>query len=144
MVDVTAERFARRVAHQSRRYPPPGYEVAWNRLAHVLLSHGGERVVPPLTPDLLIDVFRTRGRLWSSPVRFVPGQASACHRNAVALWRAGDASAVGSGYALSDDGLWCEHTWAVADDGQLIETTEPRVAYSGSSSGSVTPSGLPA
>jgi hypothetical protein len=129
MADTRAELFARRVAQQSRRWP--GYKAAWNRFAHMLLSHGGEQVVPPLVPDLLIDVFRTRGQLWSTPARFIEGQASACHHNAVALWRSGAASAVGSGYALSDDGLWREHTWAVADDGQLIETTEPRTAYFG-------------
>ena len=124
------EVFARRVVEQGRRLP--GYRVAWARFGGVLLSHGGEKVVPPLSPDLMIDVFRARGRLWSSPVRFVEGEPwSACHENAVALWRSGDACAIGSGYGLSEDGLWREHTWALAEDGALVETTEPRTAYFG-------------
>jgi hypothetical protein len=129
MVDTRAEQLARRVARHSLLYP--GYKAAWNRFAHVLLSHGGEQVVPPTTPDRLIDVLRTHGWLWSSPILFVPGQPSACHRNAVALWRSGAAQAVGTGYALSDDGLWRKHSWACAEDGHLIETTEPRTAYFG-------------
>jgi hypothetical protein len=128
-VDAAAEMFARRVAEQGRRLP--GYRTAWRRFARVLLSHGGKKVVPPIMPDLMIDVFRTRGRLWSSPARLVEGEVSACHDNAVALWRSGEASAVGTGYALSDDGLWREHTWAVVEDGGLLETTEPRTAYFG-------------
>jgi hypothetical protein len=88
-------------------------------------------VVPPIAPDPMIDVFRTRGWLWSSSARFVGGEVSACHHNAVALWRSGDACAIGSGYALSDDGRWREHTWGVAEDGELLETTEARTAYFG-------------
>jgi hypothetical protein len=129
MADTRAELFARRVAQQSRRWP--GYQAAWNRFAAVLLVHGGEQVVPPLAPDLLVDVFRTHGRVWPTPARFVEGRASACHHNAVALWRSGEAAAMGSGYALSEDRLWREHTWGIAHDGQLIETTEPRTAYFG-------------
>jgi hypothetical protein len=129
VVDEAGEMFARRVAGQNRRLP--GYRTAWGRFATVLLSHGGEKVVPPIAPDRMIDLFRTRGWLWSSPVRFVEGQVSACHDNSVGLWRSGDACAIGSGYALSDDGLWREHTWAVAEEGELLETTEPRTAYFG-------------
>ena len=36
------------------------------------------------------------------------------------------------GYALSTDGLWCQHSWGVdAEDGRIIETTERRVRYYG-------------
>jgi hypothetical protein len=123
------EWFDRRVAQQSWRLP--GYRTAWGRFAAVVLAYGGEHVVPPMPPDMLIDVLRTHGRLWSVPARYVPGSASECHRNAVGLWRSGQAVGLGTGYALSDDALWREHSWAVADDGALIETTEARTAYFG-------------
>jgi hypothetical protein len=51
--------------------------------------------------------------------------------NAVALWRHGEAVAIGTGYALSDDALWREHSWAWDRQGAVIETTEPRVRYFG-------------
>jgi hypothetical protein len=35
-----------------------------------------------------------------------------------------------TGYALSDDGLWRRHTWALEGE-RVIETTEPRVLYFG-------------
>jgi YD repeat-containing protein len=51
--------------------------------------------------------------------------------NAVALWRKGDAIAIGTGYALSSDLLWREHSWAWDSEGRLIETTETRTRYFG-------------
>ena len=45
--------------------------------------------------------------------------------------RRGDAVAVGTGYALSRDLLWREHSWAWDRDGRLIETTETRTRYFG-------------
>lgn len=59
------------------------------------------------------------------------GARSNCHVNAVTLWRSGEAVAIGTGYALSDDQLWREHSWAWDRDGYLIETTEPRNRYYG-------------
>jgi hypothetical protein len=38
--------------------------------------------------------------------------------------------AVATGYALSDDGLWRQHSWGMRRDA-IIETTEARVLYFG-------------
>jgi hypothetical protein len=62
-----------------------------------------------------------------------PGEPSACHANAAMLfvWTKGEVR-IASGYALSDDGLWRQHSWGVdGDDGRIIETTERRVRYYG-------------
>ena len=37
---------------------------------------------------------------------------------------------IGTGYALSVDGLWRQHSWGVARD-LIIESTEARVKYFG-------------
>jgi hypothetical protein len=58
------------------------------------------------------------------------GDPRECHLNAVRLWRAEECDAIGTGYALSADGLWREHSWGVRD-GHLVETTEPRIKYLG-------------
>jgi len=59
------------------------------------------------------------------------GSASQYHQNAHDLLRNGKAAFVGTGYALSQDGLWRGHSWAHRVDGTILETTEPRLAYFG-------------
>jgi hypothetical protein len=124
-----AAMFADRVAEQDERFP--GYGVTWARLTEAVLAHGGGLVVPPLNPDPLAELVGEHGRLWTSGARLVPGPPSMCHQNAVSLWRDGAAAAIGTGYALSDDGLWRGHSWGFGSDGTLVETTEPRLAYFG-------------
>jgi hypothetical protein len=42
-------------------------------------------------------------------------------------------SGLGFGFALSPDGLWRQHSWALssAPGGRVVETTVTRVAYAG-------------
>lgn len=86
-----------------------------------------------MQPDALLETFTDEGAAVPESVtcRFHRGGRSACHANAVALWRSGKALAIGTGYALSDDGLWREHSWAWDGDGVLLETTESRTRYFG-------------
>jgi YD repeat-containing protein len=73
---------------------------------------------------------RERGVVFSSLVMaVVVSPASDCHRNSARLWWDGSAVAVGTGYALSDDELWREHSWAWDDAGRLLETTSSRIRY---------------
>ena len=55
-----------------------------------------------------------------------------CHQNIAAVWRKGRRGLVGvaTGYALSNDGLWRQHTWGVMRDG-VLECTEERRKYFG-------------
>jgi len=39
-------------------------------------------------------------------VRLVPGDVGECHRDVAVLWIDGATTSIGTGYALSDDGLW--------------------------------------
>jgi len=58
--------------------------------------------------------------------------ANGCHENVAELWleKATGVSDIGIGYALSEDGLWRQHSWAVQKT-DIIETTEERVKYFG-------------
>ena len=122
--------FAARVAEHDRAHP--GYAAAWQRFAATLLAIGGTDVVPPGSADPLVDLLRTEGGVVPAP-DVVPraGEPGDCHVNAVRLWRTGDAVAIGTGYALSADGLWREHSWGVDAAGRIVETTAERVTYYG-------------
>ena len=59
-------------------------------------------------------------------------KSSSCHRNVAAVWTKKKFGIVGiaTGYALSDDGLWRQHSWGILRDG-VLETTEKRLKYFG-------------
>lgn len=64
----------------------------------------------------------------------VPNQ---CHKNSCELWYANNDTFdihICTGYALSQDGLWRQHSWLVAiieNQPKIIETTVDWVAYYG-------------
>jgi hypothetical protein len=62
-----------------------------------------------------------------------PGVPSNCHGNTAMLYvHHRGAVQIASGYALSEDGLWRQHSWGInAADGRAIETTVRRVRYYG-------------
>jgi len=110
----------------------PGWKEAWLNFAPILLSNGGALAVPPRDPDPLLGMLQEQGTVHSSlNVIYVGGNDSDCHRNVAALWRSGQAAFIGTGYALSDDELWREHSWAWDHQGQLLETTMARSCYFG-------------
>lgn len=55
-----------------------------------------------------------------------------CHANVSFLWMRMRRRIVGigTGYALSADGLWRQHSWGVQRQG-ILETTQPREKYFG-------------
>lgn len=59
------------------------------------------------------------------------GRPSDCHENCRELVRRDPSLVWHYGYALSEDGMWREHSWCVKPDGGIIETTVGRVAYFG-------------
>jgi hypothetical protein len=108
----------------------PGYAETFTELATFLLSLGGHLVVPPMYPDGMVRRLLVDGLRFSDvPLTVEEGEPNDCHGNVVRLWRGGKAM-IATGYALSDDGLWREHSWGVRD-GAVVETTEPRQCYWG-------------
>lgn len=96
---------------------------------------GHEACLPP--SDGHLDLIEARGELWMGRgSRKIAGKACRCHANSLAYWAAhrGDGVVVATGYALTGDGMWRQHTWCVRlgrDGGRVLETTEPRVLYFG-------------
>lgn len=100
-----------------------------------LLSFGGEEVCLPLVdPDY--DAVMERGQFfYGKNIRMRKGRACQCHRNAAYLWKDSNKSMqICTGYALSSDGMWRQHTWLMQPlerRWQIIETTVRRLAYFG-------------
>ena len=102
-----------------------------------ILTFGGYEVCMPYQePDA--QAILCRGQLWYGDKCLVErGQQSQCHRNSCDLWEANCNSheiAIATGYALSGDGMWRQHSWLVMRaprSVRVIETTEKRIAYFG-------------
>lgn len=106
-----------------------------------LLEFGGcEAVLPVVEPD--IESLLSRGQLWdNTEIKFKEMAASRCHQNASLIWLKNKDKQDGkslkilcTGYALSEDGFWRQHSWIIEvtnRGSKIIETTEPRVAYFG-------------
>ena len=121
--------FDQRLAEQDAAHP--GYRQAWLAFEETLLRHGGRRAVPPLEPDVLIGLLAEEGAVFEGDTATVAaGEPSDCHVNAARMWRAHGCDAIGTGYALSDDGLWRQHSWGSAQ-GFAVETTTSRLRYFG-------------
>jgi hypothetical protein len=102
------------------------------RLKTVLLRLGGEFLVAPPKLDPDVPALLAHGFLMSGPVSLKSMKASSCHQNVAGIWRTRRFGIVGvaTGYALSDDGLWRQHSWGVLANG-VLETTEERIKYFG-------------
>jgi hypothetical protein len=102
------------------------------RLKELLLHLGGEFLVAPPKPDQDVPMLLEQGFLMSGPIMLNVMESSSCHRNVASVWIRKEFGIVGiaTGYALSDDGLWRQHTWGVLRAG-VLETTEERLKYFG-------------
>ncbi|MDG4807658.1 hypothetical protein O7634_12940 [Micromonospora sp. WMMD1120] len=116
-----------------------GYGRRWRSWCGTLLSFGGALVVPPVGPESDLEELLASGSAFGSAVRYVRGEANECHRNVAVGWIDGAIESIGTGYALSDDELWRQHSWGVDQDGVVVETTDERRAYVGI----VLPAGAP-
>jgi hypothetical protein len=135
-VAIVEEERRRRLALYRRRVDgyvsvDSGFVDRWRRWCAHLLSHGGILVVPPQAPEGDLDELSARATAAGPASRFQVGADNACHTNAAVLWIHGDVSAIGTGYALSDDDLWRQHSWGLDADGTIVETTTERRRYVG-------------
>ena len=102
------------------------------QLFDLLLSHGGLAVVPSDEPHLEAIVkwgfTQKDGR-----AKKAAGRPINCHANSAILWsKKPDTLAIVTGWALSDDGVWRQHTWVrERKSGRIHETTVPRILYFG-------------
>lgn len=106
------------------------------RLRDRLLSFGGEQAcVPAIEEDL--DALLEHGQVWLAKGRLRKrGRPCQCHANSLQLWDENREKGLlpATGYALSPDGMWRQHSWCVIakrTGGRIVETTEDRVLYYG-------------
>lgn len=101
-----------------------------------ILKFGGEEFCMPITPDKDYERILERCEFFYGSSYRRTGAPSQCHRNSCYLWQANkrDDVRIATGYALSEDGIWREHSWVVqrlATKWRVWETTVRRVAYFG-------------
>jgi hypothetical protein len=100
-------------------------------LKKLLLGIGGWAVcTPSLEPDL--DKIVNSGRRFPGKSKMLKGLPCSCHQNSAIAWSTDkDKSRICTGYALTRDGMWRQHSWVTLASGELVETTVKRVQYFG-------------
>jgi hypothetical protein len=94
-----------------------------------LLTFGGDWVALQPEPDLT-DLLN-KGQLIKGNVILKPMAPCQCHRNCAKIWDKNPKNyKIATGWALSADGIWRQHTWILKGKA-VIETTEPRTMYYG-------------
>lgn len=100
-------------------------------LKQKLLSLGGTAACIWTEPDF--DALMARGQVWDGKdAVYTGGESSRCHEQTAQLWYQRKAGMkLCTGWALSPDGMWRQHSWGLLD-GKVIETTpSERSAYYG-------------
>ena len=104
-------------------------------LRNKLLSFAGEAVCLPDYEEDLKNLLMY-GQFWIGyHVKMMLGEPCHCHSNVANLWEQNkDATNICTGYALSKDGMWRQHSWLLwrrPRSNQIVETTKPRICYYG-------------
>lgn len=111
---------------------PAGYPHRWATWCTMLLKRGGDLVVPHRGPDDDLDELIAHAVDFPPQTRPADGEDGDCHRNVAILWAHGNVASIATGYALSPDSLWRQHSWGVDPAGTIAETTSSeRLAYVG-------------
>lgn len=110
-------------------------EPAARKLFDKLKNIGGEHVKFQLYDGRIPFVTRLlrKGQIWSGRRSVLRnGEPCRCHSNAAEYWAgSGGMLPIVTGYALSGDNAWREHTWNISRSGTVLESTDYRAAYFG-------------
>ena len=115
----------------ARETNDPGFADTWDKLSALILANAGELVVPGDADHGFLRALIRRGAYRDGTSKIILGAPNSCHNNAIALWDSGKCTGIGTGYALSVDGLWRHHSWGVTKSSKIIETTDKREGYFG-------------
>lgn len=104
-------------------------------LKEKLLEFAGESACLPAYEEDLDNILKY-GQFWiGNNIKMIKGFPSQCHYNSCLCWEANkDKTRICTGYALSDDGMWRQHSWLIwmkPRSNQIVETTTKRIAYFG-------------
>ena len=106
------------------------FELKWR-----LLDFAGEAVCLPGYEEDLENILEY-GQFWLGyNAERVKGEPCKCHQNSARIWiQNKNETVICTGYALSVDGMWRQHSWLIhrkARSNKIVETTRPRVLYYG-------------
>lgn len=114
--------------------PPQGI---YADIAKRLMSFVWADVCLPEVEEDMDDIMK-RGQLWLGNRSIkMKGEPSRCHSNVAGLFERNRYQfdiAIATGYALSKDGIWRQHSWLLRREPRsvtLVETTEKRLLYYG-------------
>jgi hypothetical protein len=94
-----------------------------------LLALGGDWVALQPEPDL--NSLLNEGQLIKGKVVLKRMTPCKCHSNCAQIWDKNPKTfRIATGWALSQDGIWRQHTWLLKEK-TVIETTEPKTMYYG-------------
>lgn len=116
-------------------YPPHRTSACAESSAHPLLerllSLGGLYAALPIIEEDLTKLLKKGSVYPGKQGLLMRGRVSRCHENVSRLWETNKGLLeIVTGYALSDDGIWRQHSWGYAKlSGGVIETTERRTLY---------------
>ncbi|MDX1372791.1 MAG: hypothetical protein R3321_09995, partial [Nitrososphaeraceae archaeon] len=106
------------------------YQILFDRLIN---NVGGSVVCAMVDGEL--DSLISRGQVWmplQKDIILMKGADCQCHRNSAALFEANEPKVkIVTGYGLSRDGIWRQHSWCIDEYNNVIETTIKRIAYYG-------------
>jgi hypothetical protein len=116
---------------ESRGFTRGKGDPEYTGLKDRLLGMGGWAVCLPETEPNLEEILE-RGRVFSMRCTLLKGEPCRCHSNSALYWESNSSSSsICTGYALSKDGMWRQHTWVLRVEGRLVETTLRRLLYFG-------------
>lgn len=107
--------------------------LSHRELIRIILGFAGEEVCMAM-PEPDLEELKLRGVfLYGNTARLKKMKASACHWNCAALFLAEpEKMLLMTGYALSIDGCWRQHSWCIdLTSGTPVETTTCRIGYFG-------------
>jgi len=110
------------------------------QLKHVLKTAGFAVIIDD--EDETIDCMLTRGEfIEPKEAKYVAGYPNQCHYNSACYWsNNSDICSLMTGYALSSDGMWRQHSWCLLQKDPrsdksikdtVVETTAHRLLYYG-------------
>lgn len=129
------------LASQNRMLSQPESDPKKHELKGILGNAAGEAVIIA-EQDADIDALLLRASFFlGTEITLVVGAESACHMNSAIFWLNHENSChLMTGYALSDDGIWRQHSWCLLykdlSSGEeiipcVVETTVERLLYYG-------------
>lgn len=107
-----------------------------NTLKLRLLAHCGFAVVFRGFDEDLAKILKRGEAQRGSKAVMMPGKVCGCHENSARLWHLdSERYTICTGYAMSRDGIWRQHSWCIeyryTERERIVETTEKRLLYFG-------------